>query len=123
MELAFLCGDGRSPPSLYVDFDTRLDPEPDGDADVRCIAELTRPQWTAFMLPAGDDRTLTATFPGGSTRRSTTDDVDGLVAEFLQTTLRAARIKHLFDRVAAVPSRLQLTLTYVGDAVWHDAPE
>jgi hypothetical protein len=119
VELAFLCGDGSQPPGLYVDFDTRPEPEADGDADFGSIAQLQLPRWARLMSGDGADRTLTATFPGGSVHEGTADDVDGLLAKFLASALRSAHANGTFDRVAADPSRLRLTLTYVGNPVWE----
>lgn len=72
-----------------------------------------------FLLPEGNDPMLRATFPGGSVHESTTDDVDRVLAKFLASTLRSAHADGVFDRVAADPSNLRLTLTYVGNPVWE----
>ena len=60
VELAFLVGVPQ-PPSVYVDFDTRPDAEPDGDATHRCIAQLQRPKWTSFLLPPKGEKVFRAT--------------------------------------------------------------
>jgi hypothetical protein len=119
VELAFLCGDRGNGPSLSVDFDTRPDAEPDGDADHRCIAQLQLPRWTALMFPPKGDRTLRLTFPGGSVHEGTADDLDQFLARFLASTLRSAHADGVFDRIAADPSVLRLTLTYIGNPVWE----
>ena len=63
VELAMLPGDGTIAPALYVDFDVRPEPEPDGDADFRCIGEPHRLGWMALFKSTDG---LTASFPDGS---------------------------------------------------------
>jgi hypothetical protein len=115
VELAFLVGT-PSPPTLYLDLDDRPDAEADGDATFRCVAELQRPGWSAFLLPPKGDRHFVATLPDGSIREGD-DAADALCAEALAGLLLSAKAAGVFDLLPAAAD-LMLDVTYAGDRVW-----
>ena len=116
VELAFLGGDGKTPATLYLDLDDRPDAEADGDATFRCVAELKRPGWAAFLLPPKGDRQFIATLPDGSVRGAD-DETDALCAQALAGMLHSAKAAGVFDPLPAAAD-LMLDVTYEGDRVW-----
>jgi hypothetical protein len=116
VELAFLCGDGTTPATLYLDMDDRPDAEADGDATFRCVAELKRPGWSAFLLPPKGDRQFVATLPDGSVREGD-DETDAICADALAGLLLSAKAAGVFDALPAAAD-LMLDVTYQGDRVW-----
>jgi hypothetical protein len=124
VELALLPGDGRTEPTLYVDFDVRPWPESDGEAQFRCIAELHRPQWMHQLFSPPEGEPLTTTFPDGSSHAPPEGEgtsgygIDDLVARFLASCLDEAHAGGVFNRIS-VPPGPKLTVTYDGNPVWE----